>query len=157
MYNTLSLIQVIPPENPSLNPTIPNGITGPVIADIRLQFSNTTKLYKQYDATDKALKKLLFGAVDNMFVRSLRNRHIGYANVTTVHILTHLYTTYAKIKPSDLDANHDRMKAPYDVNLTIKAFFDQIKDSTEFTSAGSAPFTPVQVVNITYIPSSVFS
>ena len=77
-----------------------------------------------------------------MFVRSLRNRHIRYANVTTLQILTHLYTTYAKIKPSNLDANHNRMKASYDVNLPIEAFFDQIEDSIEFASVGNAPSTP---------------
>ena len=85
-----------------------------------------------------------------MFVRSLRNKHIGYANVTTLQILTHLYTTYAKINPSDLDANYNRMKAPYDVKLPIKDFFDQIEDSIEFSSAGNEPFTPFQVVNAAF-------
>ena len=129
VYNTLSLIPFVPPVNPGPDPVIPAGSTGPQIADIRHQFTTATKLFKQYDATDKALKQLLLGAVDDMFVRSLRNRHIGYANVTTLQILTHLYTTYAQIKPSDLDANHDRMKAPYDCNLPIETFFDQIEDA----------------------------
>ena len=150
VYNTLSLIPFIPPVNPGPDPVIPAGSTGPQIADIRHQFTTATKLFKQYDATDKALKQLLLGAVDDMFVRSLRNRHIGYANVTTLQILTHLYTTYAQIKPSDLDANHDRMKAPYDCNLPIETFFDQIEDAVEFASAGNAPFTPIQVVNTAF-------
>ena len=84
VYNTLSLIPFIAPVNPGPDPVIPAGSTGPQIADIRHQFTTATKLYKQYDATDKALKQLLLGAVDDMFVRSLRNRHIGYVNVTTL-------------------------------------------------------------------------
>ena len=85
-----------------------------------------------------------------MFVRSLRNRHIGYANVTTLALLTHLYTVYAKINAADLEANTARMKVPYDVNLPIETFFDQVEDAVEFASAGNAPFTPVQVVNTAY-------
>ena len=42
------------------------------------------------------------------------------------------------------------MKAPYDVNLPIETFFDQIEDAIEYASAGNAPFTPVQVVNTAY-------
>ena len=150
VYNTLSLVEFIPPPNPGADPTIPQGSTGPQIADIRLQFTNATKLYRQYDTTDKALKQLLLGAVDDMFVRSLRNRHIGYANVTTLALLTHLYTVYAKINTADLEANTARMKVPYDVNLPIETFFDQIEDAIEYASAGNAPFTPVQVVNTAY-------
>ena len=148
VYNTLSLTPFIPPTNPGPEPNIPgNSLTGAVIADIRLQFDNASRLHRQYDRTDKALKQLLLGAVDNMFVRSLRNRHIGYANVTTLELLTHLYSTYAKISAADLEANTARMKLPYDVNLPIETMFDQIEDAVEFASAGNAPFTAVQVVN----------
>ena len=136
--------------NSGPDPIIPNDSTSPQIADIRLQFATATKLYKQYDTTKKALEQLLFGAVDAMFFRSLKNRHIRYANVTTLKTLTYLYTTCAKIKPSDLEENDKRMKASYDVNLPIETFFDQIEDATDFTSAGNAPFTPVEVVNTAF-------
>ena len=42
------------------------------------------------------------------------------------------------------------MKIPYDANLPIETFSDQIKDAIEFAAAGNAPFTPVQVVNTAY-------
>ena len=56
VYNTLSAITFIPPHNPGMDLVIPTGAIGPVIADIRLQHANATRLYKQYDSTDKALK-----------------------------------------------------------------------------------------------------
>ena len=150
VFDTLSLTPFIPPANPGPEPTIPAGSTGPIISDIRLQFANATRLHKQYDATDKALKQRLLGVVDNMFVRSLRNRHIGYANVTTLQLLTDLYTVYTKISAANLKNNTSRMKIPYDVNLPIETFFDQIEDAVEFASADNAPFIPVQVVNTAY-------
>ena len=96
------------------------------------------------------MKELLLSAVDDIFVRSLRNRHIRYVNVTTLQLFTHLYTVYAKISADDLKANTFRMKLPYDINLPIETFFDQIKDAVEFAAVGSAPFIPVQVVNTAY-------
>ena len=150
VYNTLSLIPFIPLVNPGPDPIIPPDSTGPQIFNIRLQFATAAKLFKQYDAVDKALKQQLLGCVNDMFVRALRNRHIGYTNITTLEILTHLYNTYAQIKPSDLDANYKRMKAPYDVNLHIETFFDQIEDAVKFAVAGQASFTPIQVVNTAF-------
>ena len=85
-----------------------------------------------------------------MFVRSLRNRHIGCTNVTALELLTHLYTVYAKISAADLEANTARMKVSYDVNLPIEIFFDQIEDAIELAAAGNTPFTPGQVVNTAY-------
>ena len=109
-----------------------------------------TKLVKQYDATDKALKQLLLSAVDDMFVRTLRHRHVGYANVTTLQLLTHLYSVYANINPVDLQENDRRMKTPYDPNLPIEALFDQIEDAVEYAAAGKAPSSAAQVVNTVY-------
>jgi len=108
------------------------------------------KLYNQYDATDTALMQLLLGAVDDMFIRSLRNRHIGYANVTTLDLLAHLYRTYAKINTADLEANTTRMKERYDCNLPIENAFDQIEDAVEFSATSKFLFNPVQVVNISF-------
>ena len=107
VYNTQSAVVFIPPANPGAAALIPAGSTGPQIADLRRQYDNATKLYNEYDATDKALKSLLLSAVDETYVRSLRNKYIGYANITTLEMITHLYSSYAKITESDLEANDE--------------------------------------------------
>lgn len=100
------------------------------------------KLYKQYDAIYKALTQLLLGAVDAMFIRSLRNRYIGYANIITLKLLSHIYRIYAKINTADLEEYSACMKETYNCNIPIEDTFDQIIDD----ASGNAPFTPVQVV-----------
>ena len=150
VFDTLSLTPFIPPKNLGPKTTVPVGSIGPVISNIRLQFANATRLHKQYNATEKALKQLLLGGVDDMFVRSLWNRHIGYANATTLQLLTHMYTVYARISATYLESNTSRIRIPYNINLPIETFFDQIEDAVEFASASNAPFTPVQVVNTAY-------
>ena len=90
---------------------------------------------------DKALKQLLPGAVDETFVRALRNRHIGYTNITALQFHTHLSTTYTNIHTIDLEANIAKMKMPYNVNLPIEKFFNQIEGGVKFAT-DDAPVTP---------------
>ena len=87
-----------------------------------------TCLFQQYDATDRALKQQLLGAVDNMFISALADPHVGYANTTTLQILTHLYATYAQITDCDLEDNKETMAAAYDVNLPIETLFKRIEE-----------------------------
>ena len=54
-----------------------------------------------------------------MFINILSDNHVGYANITTLQILTHLYSTYTNIADRGLEDNKDAMAAPYDVNLSI--------------------------------------
>ena len=75
-----------------------------------------TKLYREYDSTDKAIKSLLISAVDETYIRYLRDKYIGYDNITTLQMLTLLYTAYAKITKGDIEENDKRMHADYDVN-----------------------------------------
>ena len=75
-----------------------------------------TKLYCEYDSTDKALKSLLIYAVDETYIRYLRDKYIGYDNITTLQMLTLLYTVYAKITKGDIEENDKHIHADYDVN-----------------------------------------
>ena len=47
----------------------------------------------------------------------------GFANVTTMQLIQHLYTTYQYITPGDLTDNNKRIQAPYDPSLLIKTLF----------------------------------
>jgi hypothetical protein len=150
VYNTLSAVPFIPPINPGPSPTIPPHSTGPQIADIRYDFTTATTIFKQYDLADKALKQLLLGAVDDMFVRSLQTKYIGYLTVTTLQILDHLYNQYARISAADLQNNDVSFKSAYDPNLPIESLFDQIENAVDFAAAGNTPYSPAQVVATAY-------
>ena len=105
-------------------------------------------VFHEFNNTDKALKQQLLGAVDDMFTRVLKNRYIGYANVTTKKLLNHLFATYGKITGNDLRVNDTRMNASYDVNLPIEVLFDQVEDRMDYVDAGNHPKTPRKIVMI---------
>ena len=50
---------------------------------------------------------------------SLKMPYIGYGNVTVLQLLIHIYATYAKISPGDLEENEKRMKTTYNPNIPI--------------------------------------
>jgi hypothetical protein len=150
VYATLSNIAFIAPINPGPTAIIPNNATGPQIASIRTAFIENTALFQQYDTADKALKQLLLGAVDEMFVRCLQTKYIGYLNVSTRTILDHLYAQYARISSADILANDITFKTAYDPNMPIETLFDQIENGIDFAAAGLTPYTPEQVVTNAY-------
>jgi hypothetical protein len=65
-------------------------------------------------------------------------------------MLTHLYTSYGRLTPADLQGNDTRLRNPYDPNQPIQALFDQIKDADALAAAAQAPYSPAQIVSIAY-------
>ena len=61
VYATLSTITFVPPVNPVPEPSIPIGATGAVIADLQYCHTEATKIFTEYENTDKALCQLLCG------------------------------------------------------------------------------------------------
>ena len=128
VYNTLSLIPFVPSINLCPTPVIPQGSTQSQINAIIDTHKREAKLFHEFNNTDQALKQQLLCAVNEMFTRALKNRYIGYANIITKALLTHLFTTYGKISGNDLRLNNVKMNTTYDVNLPIEVLFDQVED-----------------------------
>jgi hypothetical protein len=143
VYNTLSATPFISPTNPGESVTIPRNSTDSDITEPNHAHDKATALFRQYNAADKALKQQIVGAVEDMFLRPLRSKYVGYQNSSTCNLLDHLYATYANISASNLLANDEQMKADYDANQPIEVFVDQIEDSVNFAAAGDCPYTPM--------------
>ncbi len=150
VYANLSAVPFLPPVNPGPTPIIPDRSTVPTPTTIRARFVEDTDIFKQYSTTDKALKQLLVGAADEMFIRSLQTKYLGYLNVSTRKILDHLYAQYARISASDLQDNDVTFKKPYDPNLPIETLFDQIENCIDFAAARLSPYSTEQVTNNAY-------
>ena len=150
VYNTLAGVLFIAPENPGLTIEISVGATGPAIAALDQAHKIQVCIWKKHLAVDKALKQQLLGCINEMYYRTLRNRHTGYAIVTTRDIITHMYAQYGNITPQDLQENDTKMKTPFDVSLPIETLYDQIEDAVELADAGQTPYSAPQVVAIAY-------
>jgi hypothetical protein len=75
---------------------------------------------------------------------------VGYANCTSLQLLTHLLTHYAMIAPTELTQNYKRLNAPYDPNQPIETLLQKIQDARAFAVAGGQPYGAAMIVNVAY-------
>ena len=150
VFANISITAFIAPPNPGVQALIPVNSTAIQITAINRAFDTAQSVYQAYVTVGNALKKQLLAAVEDIYICSLKQPYVAYGNVTVLQLLTHLYTTYARISPSDLAKNNLLMIRDYDPNLPIEFLFKQIKDATAYADHGGAPLSPVQIVNSAY-------
>ena len=146
----MSAVPFEPPVNPGAAPNIPPASTAAQIASIRYDFDSLQRIFTKYNNVELALKAQVIEAVEEIYIQSLRNKYVGYANVTTKKLLNHLYTSYANITPSTLLDNDKIMREPLDPSQPLDTFFAKIEECQELAAAGNTPYTPEQVLAIAY-------
>jgi hypothetical protein len=107
-------------------------------------------VYRTYHNVDQAIKKLTIESFDDTYINTLLDKIVGYANYTSLQLLTHLLTYYAMIAPTELTQNYERLNPPYDHNLPIETIFQQIQDARAFVVAGGHPYGAAMIVNVAY-------
>ena len=150
IYNTFSVATFVVPTNPVSAPDIESNSTGAQITELLYAFDTATALFNEYDHTDKALQKILLTTVDEIFIRSLRHKYVGYGLATTRTILDHLYITYANISSADLQENDAVFCTPYNINQPIETLFDRIEICGDYVAAGNTPYSLEQVLGIAF-------
>jgi hypothetical protein len=121
----------------------------PFVETTRLH-REATQVYRTYHNVNQEIKKLLIEAFDDAYLNALSDDIVGYANCTSLQILTHLLTYYAMIAPTELTQNYERLNTPYDTNQPIKTLFQQIQDAQAFAVAGGQPYGAAMIVNVAY-------
>jgi hypothetical protein len=107
------------PNNPGASAEVVAGITAAVISEMTRLHREATQVYRTYHIVDQALKKLIIEAFDDAYLNALSDEVVGYANCTSLQLLTHLLTYYAMLAPTELTQNYERLNTPYDPNQLI--------------------------------------
>jgi hypothetical protein len=138
------------PANPGPWAAVVAGMTAAVIAEMTRLHREATQVYRTYHNVDQAIKKLIIESFDDAYLNALSDEIVGYANCTSLQILTHLLTYYAMIAPTELTQNYERLNTPYDPNQPIETLFQQIQDARAFAVAGGQPYGAAMIVNVAY-------
>lgn len=109
-----------------------------------------TKTFETYYNTDLALKKQLIAAVPNMYIKAIEHNIYGFALVTTLQILTHLWANYGKIRPADLDINIKKLQTPWFPPTPIEDLFAQMDASIKFADDNNDPLGDQFAIRIGY-------
>jgi hypothetical protein len=144
-------VDVFPvPNNPEPSAAVVAGMTAAVIVETKRLHREATQVYRTYHNVDQAIKKLIIESFDDAYLNALSDEIVGYANCTSLQLLTHLLTYYAMIAPTELTQNYERLNTPYDPYLPIERLFQQIQDARAFEVEGRHPYGAAMIVNIAY-------
>jgi hypothetical protein len=144
-------VDVFPvPANPGPSAAVVVGMTAAVIAETTRLHREATHVYRTYHNVDQAIKKLIIESFDDTYLNALFDEIVGYANCTSLQLLTHLLTYYAMTALTELTHNYKRLNTPYDPYLPIETLFQQIQDARAFAVAGGQPYGAAMIVNVAY-------
>jgi hypothetical protein len=138
------------PSNPGPSAAVVAGMTAAVIYETTRQHREATHVYRTYHNVEQAIKKLIIESFDDAYLNALLDEIVGYANCTSLQLLTHILTYYAIIAPTELTQNYERLNTLYDPNLPIEMLFQQIQDDSAFAVAGGQPYGAAMIVNVAY-------
>jgi hypothetical protein len=89
-YVLAAQVQFDPPIAPPAAPVHAPNETGAVITEVNRQIMADHKEFALYTSTEAKLKQQVLQAVPSTYTNALKDKFIGFANVTTLAILTHL-------------------------------------------------------------------
>jgi hypothetical protein len=109
------VVDVFPvPNNPGSSAAVVAGMTAAVIAETTRLHKEATQVYRTYHNVDQAIKNLIIESFDDAYFNALSDEIVGYANCTSLQLLTHLLTYYAMMAPTERTQNYERLNALYD-------------------------------------------
>ena len=127
---------------PGFLPIITDPSTAAQTSELVRQHTNLLRLFQETVNTDRALKQQILEVFDDDYTQAINDPNIGFANVTAIQIITHLYDFFGKISPNDLEANAEKLMTPYDPSLPITTLFNQVENCVAYSEASNKPFNP---------------
>jgi hypothetical protein len=113
-------VDVFPvPANPGPSAAAVAGMTASVIAETTRLHREATQVYRTYHNVHQAIKKLIIESFDDAYLNALSEEIVGYANCTSLQLLTRLLTYYDMIAPTELTQNYERLNTPCDTKQPI--------------------------------------
>ena len=112
--------------------------------------STKQQIFRTYDELDKDLKTQVIEATPLCYIDALSHDTLGFANVTCLDLLTHLWSTYGTITQAELDENEVRMKTPWSPPTPVETLFTQLTKARAFATAGGDQHNDIIYVRAWY-------
>ena len=149
-YATIAANQFIKPIYPGQHPNVPAGTNAANTSTIACRDTEDLRQWREFKNVNTALKKQLLSALDDIYVRTLKDRHVGYMNQSIRTSLTHLFNNYGNITPLELEDNNTKMRATWDPNSPFDCLIKKIEDGQDYADNGSQPYTAELLLRIAY-------
>ena len=87
--------------------------------------------------------------VNEVYFWTIRNRHTGYATVSSLDILTHLHNTYVILEDEYIQSIDTALKGLINGETHFEYFFSQIEDNQEAVAI-KIPYITKQILSIAF-------
>ena len=149
-YTAVTATQFVEPIYPGQHPNVPAGTSAANTSTLVRRHTEDLCQWREFKTVNTALKNLLLTTIDDIYVRALKDRHVGYMNQSTRTILHHLFDNYGNITPLELEDNNTKMCATWDPNSPFDCLIQQVEDGRDYTDDGGQPYTAEQLLRIAY-------
>ena len=151
MYETIAPGQPYTiPAYPGAQPTVPASATGPQISEAVRLHNESLREWREYTNIHNALKKQLEEAIEPVYLRSQRHRHVGFANRSVRELLAYLFQAYGQLNAQKLIDNQTSMNKAWDPSTPFETLIEQIEDAMEVADAATQAFTDAQILTLSY-------
>ena len=146
-YTLVSPTAYIRPAHPGA--VIPTGATQIQNTNLRAQYNEDLRLFREATAVEEALTKQLSDALPPHYLKKYRNVHSNKINTPIRDILGELFATYGAISDEELADKETTLKARiFDITQPLVELFNAVEELQLIATASSSPFTDKQMVSI---------
>jgi hypothetical protein len=140
------VIPIQPPEEA----VIPPGTNAANRTALLLRHVNDLAAYDLHVGLDQILRALLIDAVPEICISDLDHRVHGFRNVTTLTLLTHLWTHYGQISEADISMNGIRMGQDWHPTSNFQTLVRQLQLGNDFATDANMPIADVALAHLGY-------
>ena len=107
--------------------------------------------YLLCSSTENRLRNQLLEAVPNEYLDELQDFLDGFANVTVIDMLDHLFTNYGKISPQDREENRAKLLTAWSTEQPLASLWICHNEIREFAIAAEEPILPQTIMDQTIV------
>jgi hypothetical protein len=149
MALTGAIAVVVPPANPGDRPFIAQGATQYQIQATTSDHKAALAHFQLANLVEATLMHQLLEAIPETHIAELRDARMGFSNVSSLGILTHLRTTYGIVTPEDLKINLKNLSRQWGPEQPLSDLWDQIKKCQDFAAGTAEPISDATVLRTT--------
>jgi hypothetical protein len=127
------------PPHPGTTPTVIAPVNAASIKEATRVHLELRKEHEVVNYVTNGLRCQLLAAVEPRFVSELKDTSIGFANITLLQFLTHLFTNFGTITGADLNANRASILTAWNIDDPIQELWAKLKVIRDFAAAGKEP------------------
>lgn len=154
-YMAITTHAKTPPANPGPNPADPPRMetrdtphTSQEFAEARRTHARDLLEFRTYVTVESLLKRLILKAVPSTFTYELADIELGYAQVSTLQVLEHLYLSYGSVSGDELLKNMENLSRQWAPDQQLEDLWVQIRQCQAYAAAFD-PITDKTIVRLT--------